>query len=636
MCYNISNLLNLRLVVFNKELMSFSRNSSIEIKADLGEKVGNIGFGLLRIGFGKTMTVEKISGGGDKITFTEKVYSTSAKVAAVALFVFASPVTIPLAAIGFIGTAFSKSHGQIFKSYIQNQQMPTGEVGKSLGRDSVPTPTQDVQPAVNEVEATGLISSKIEGSIHGSEEPALLEDDVEIHQQNPTLGICTSTPEDKAATTIQKCVRGYLARKPHLPSHLYPQYNAQCEKAKGPESDSIPQAQGGKTRVYLPKEMPGIVLKNSGRKAAITRFHQMQEVRSILDSQNSSHLIIPKANLCQDFLVEQRLPINVDKYHNMGLYLSQPQMFDEAVRELTRLFSRVFLSDLISCQYEPLGHITDVEDNVRYDNLPLYVVEENGKKEGKIGLIDLEHIQKGPSYKGLITLARIFPFHLDVIKNEASKLKIEIREVSLDASAEKGRKYLQVGFIDHLNWLKKKGISTEMPPKPFQVSSQRVLQVTSLIEKELLNFDKGLIDPFVRKGSSCFDQCPKDFLDGNPEETAKELAASITPLIISNIQAQIAIKRTERLSKLSERNITEAELVSLGSPIVHRPKLYKGADELILKSTKNQLKWKKFQAQEIAEQLVYTVMQELVKGGEIFFFDPAYYTEGHNNCWIRY
>ncbi|MCP5506293.1 MAG: IQ calmodulin-binding motif-containing protein [Chlamydiales bacterium] len=398
--------------MINKLLITFTRDSNLETNADLGEKIGNFGLGLLRVGFGKTITVEKISGGADKITFTEKAYSTSAKVAAVALFILAFPVTIPLSGIGYIGTACSKSHEQIFNTYAQNIQ-------------SVPN------------------------QINGN-----------IHQQNAIPVIHPNTPKDKAAATIQKHFRGYLARKPHLPSNLYPQYRVQCEKVKGPESHSIPQADGGKTTVYLPQEMPGVVLKSSGRKDAITRFHQMQEIRSILNSQNSSHLIIPKANLCKEFLVEERLPINVDSYHNMGLYLSQPELFDEAVRELTRLFSRVYLSDLVSYQLNPLGHIAGVEDFVRYDNLPMYVVEENGKKKGKIGLIDLEHMQKDPNSQDLETLVRIFPLHLNVIKNEANKLNMKVNKGSLDASAEMGRKYLQVGFIDHLNWLKQKGVST--------------------------------------------------------------------------------------------------------------------------------------------------------------------------------
>ena len=548
--------------------------------------------GLLRFGFGKTVTVEKISGGSNKNIFTESVYSSGAKIAAVALFILALPVTIFLAGIGCVGMSYSKSHGQLLNAYNESKR-----------------------PVVNQV-------------------------DNKTDQQKTIPVIRLNTVEDRAATSIQKHFRGYLARKSHLPSNLYPHYRVQCDRTNGGESHSLPQAKGGKTKVYLPREMPGVVLKNSGRRNAITRFHQMQGVRSILNSQNSSHLIIPKANLCKEFLVEQRLPINVNSYHNMGLYLSQTGLFDEAVRELTRLFSRVYLGDLVSYQHNPLGHIAGVEDFVRYDNLPLYVVEENGKKEGKIGLIDLEHVQKGPYFGGLETIARIFPLHLDLIKNEASKLKMKVNEGALDASAEKGRKYLQVGFSDHLQWLKQKGVSTKIssgkiPSESFQVDSQRIEELTSLLEKELLKLNQGVNDLFTR--NKVLDKPQKDFLTENPEEMAKELAPSITLMIIDNIKAQIDKHQNKQLSEMSGKDITESDVVSLRSPVIKRPTLHEGIDTLLLNNEK--IKFKRtlgFEAQDIAEQLAYVIMENLVNGGEIFHFDPAYYTGGHNFCWIRY
>ena len=89
--------------------------------------------------------------------------------------------------------------------------------------------------------------------------------------------------------------------------------------------------------------MPEVVLKNSGRHIAVKRFHQMQKVRKILEAQGSTHLVIPKANLCQEFFVEQRLPINTDSLYNMGLYLAHSNFFDDAVREMTRLYSKVYI-----------------------------------------------------------------------------------------------------------------------------------------------------------------------------------------------------------------------------------------------------------------------------------------------------
>ena len=72
-------------------------------------------------------------------------------------------------------------------------------------------------------------------------------------------------------------------------------------------------------------------------------------------------------------------------------------------------------------------------DMVRYDNLPLFITIEKGRRVGKIGLIDLEHIkelvqdpdndfyqiQQFSRFKDLV---RIFPYHLDLIKAEAEKI----------------------------------------------------------------------------------------------------------------------------------------------------------------------------------------------------------------------
>lgn len=74
---------------------------------------------------------------------------------------------------------------------------------------------------------------------------------------------------------------------------------------------------------------------------------------------------------------------------------------------------------------------------------------------------------------------------------------MKINELSLDASEKKGRKYLQVGFIDYLNWLKQRGVSTENFSQSFQVSTQRTNELTALLEKELLKLNHGVNDLFV-------------------------------------------------------------------------------------------------------------------------------------------
>jgi len=453
--------------------------------------------------------------------------------------------------------------------------------------------------------------------------------------------IAVNPPDDaknKVAPIIQKYIRGYLARKPYLPLHLYKHYKIECDRVYGSESQSIPKAKGGQTKVYLPIKMPQLVLKHSGQKNARSRFHQMQEVSSILKSQNSKCLIIPKANLCGDFLVEQRLPINVDSYHNMGLYLSDPSAFNDAVRELTRLFSRLYLSDLVSYQLMPLGHIHGVGDFVRYDNLPLYLVEEDGKKVGKIGLIDLEHIEKGPNPRGLETLVRIFPLHLSIIKEEARLIEMTVNDDLLQPFAEMGKKYLQVGYTDFLTWLKETDKTDETFSKPsqhFEVGLERTKELNILLKDELLKLNKGTNDFFKEM---CYVGDPqKDFLVEDQEEIAMKLAEEITPLLLNAIKAALEEHEAIELSKLKVDEITESQFISLRSPMIKREKIYKKVIELLLKSEKAKFKNAlAYEVSEIAEQLTYIIMTELAKSGEIFSFDPMYYAEAHKLCWIRY
>jgi len=315
----------------------------------------------------------------------------------------------------------------------------------------------------------------------------------------------------------------------------------------------------------------------------------------------------------------------------MGLYLSQPELFDGAVRELANLFSVIHIGDLVNRQVEPMSHIENVEDAVRYDNLPLYVVEEDGKKEGKIGLIDLESFRNAPDPENFDVLARIFPFHLNLIKEEASKLKVKVDHKTLEASAEKGTKFLKVGFTEHLEWLKLKGVSNDTYSQLFELSLQREEELMGLIEKELLKLNNEENDLFRRKG--LLGKIQKPLFKENPELQAKNLAPKALPVIINNIKSQIKKAQEEQKSILKEQQISESELVNLRSPVVNRNALHKGVDDLILENT---IVEEIMGCKDVAEQLTFVVVQALVKGGEIFFFDPAYYSGGKNHCWIRY
>ena len=258
------------------------------------------------------------------------------------------------------------------------------------------------------------------------------------------------TKEEKAAIIIQKHVRGFLGRKSFLPLGLH----LKLKSAIAAINKSTQRAFGGKTPVYLPKIADlslDVIFKKTGVPYAISRFDQMQYVRKILRKQGCDHLVIPKVNLCGEFLVEQKLPIHGLCYHNMGIYLNHIRSFDAAVKELVGLFSEIRIYDLVyRCPTFSLN--LHSKDLVRYDNLPLYIDESHGERVGKIGLIDLELLGH-PSAEGLYDLARIFPYHLEIIHQQAHALGIDFDFDELKNSAIRGDLFLQKGYREHLDWI---------------------------------------------------------------------------------------------------------------------------------------------------------------------------------------
>ncbi len=247
--------------------------------------------------------------------------------------------------------------------------------------------------------------------------------------------------KDKAATTIQKIFRGHLEKKTFLPRSLFPLYAQQCANT---ETKFMFMATDGKTPVYLPEDLPEVVLKKSGRKKAIFRFHQTQKVRSILKSEKCSHLIIPKVKLYGEFLIEERLPIDTCDQHNVNLYERNRDLFNEPVREMVRLFSKSHIPCLTSWQFDKNTNTTYVEDT-RYDNLPFYLTNKNGKQQAMIGLIDLERAgtdEKASNEHRLFTLTVIFPYHKNIIENEADKLSMHFNPKNIESASRIGLKYL--------------------------------------------------------------------------------------------------------------------------------------------------------------------------------------------------
>jgi prophage maintenance system killer protein len=98
-------------------LTSFHRDNVKGIQqADIGEKIGDFGFGLLRLGFGKTVEITKSTHSLVRVDWQEGNPSP-ARIAGIVLSIVLFPVTAILAGIGSLGYACSKSREKFVDQY---------------------------------------------------------------------------------------------------------------------------------------------------------------------------------------------------------------------------------------------------------------------------------------------------------------------------------------------------------------------------------------------------------------------------------------------------------------------------------------------------------------------------------------
>ncbi|MES2198605.1 MAG: hypothetical protein V4489_00345, partial [Chlamydiota bacterium] len=206
-------------------------------------------------------------------------------------------------------------------------------------------------------------------------------------------------------------------------------------------TQSTPRAKGGKIPVYLPLDLPSVVLKLSGRKAAKERFHKAQAMRSVIQSEGLSSLVIPRGRLYKEFSVEDRLPVRIDAKHNAMIYLHNKSLFDLPVRQMTRLFAKAYIDYLVELDSDRKEIL-----RVRYDNIPFYITQEGVK----FGLIDLERSKIGSNVKKMehkiFILVSMFPFHSDIIKEEIKNSHMtfgEKEEQVMEKAVFYGKRYLE-------------------------------------------------------------------------------------------------------------------------------------------------------------------------------------------------
>lgn len=266
-----------------------------------------------------------------------------------------------------------------------------------------------------------------------------------------------SLTPNEAAIKIQKCFRGWSVRQAFLPAGMFTRYSELCDRVLQDRTFQLPQAAEGNTPVYLPEQLPQVILKHVKYHEDICdRFSKMLAVRSAARKLGARCLVIPKACKYREFLVEERMKINVDTVYNMGLYVCHKEAFNQVALEMIRMASKVWFRDFLNFRQPcPLARIES--DYVRYDNIPLVLCKDRDKHIGQIILIDLGEVVEGQT--PVEDIVRIFPLHRVLIEQEAVRLGLPVYVDACNKAETRGLNTLQAGYIGFAEWLKEEGLT---------------------------------------------------------------------------------------------------------------------------------------------------------------------------------
>ncbi len=430
--------------------------------------------------------------------------------------------------------------------------------------------------------------------------------------------------KSKAAIKIQSVYRGHLARvevekvREHILS--YDLFQKAKPYVNNPSNlQGVPRAANGKTRVYLPKELP-IALKMSGFPGNQMRFDKMRQARDICKKSGYKHLVIPKARVYGNFIVESRLPIATHRTkEHIGFYIENREQFTNAVEEFTGFLCQSSFYDItggdhrdpyVTLSKTPLG---------RYDNIPLYI-EEN---QGKIGLIDLERFFPGCSkqqeawcFFRCCDAVHLFPYHFEEIMNVAKKFdsNIEAFRENLEQERDETLKRFKIAYENHLDFVRGKGITLENPTAFERLNSLRLEEVKKVIATEILK----------EKDMVWF----REFLGEKPDETLICFNEKAFPKILDMVYNIINYILKYNLESEKKPLSTNLQLLSIrtltfSTGHVRYKEFIKSAPKLI------EIFADEDEAEGITGLVLDIILKELERGKEIAYYNPSFGPGGY-------
>lgn len=370
----------------------------------------------------------------------------------------------------------------------------------------------------------------------------------------------------------------------------------------------FPRASEGKTPVFFPPDLP-VVLKKSGYQCE-SRLEKMREAQEICDQNRYTHLVIPKARIHGNFLIEERLPVSDGErstFKDLAFYLENRDKMTPAIRELTGFLCQATMTDL-ECSRHPALRKAPTPI-ARFDNLIPYLDKDG---EYKFGLVDLEHFSKdtsfGSSWRTLITF---FPYHFEEIMQEAAKFYpcLNLNRKEYENKRDAALKTYEIGYTGHQRFLKEKNIQQANGNALAHMSDARKNALEqSLIEKmhEWYNYD-----------------AEGDYFNYNPRALTPEETAEMANLVHKSFPQTLDLLQ-ERLSRNIRRcNDKSKDLVDCRSFVLRFPDAYSDAikhmNEAFHMEERNHGKY--------GEVLARHLLEEMAKGGDIYDYANRAYGE---------
>lgn len=426
-----------------------------------------------------------------------------------------------------------------------------------------PGPSLDVP--MNYVNSEIIKSSpamESESKLAGIETAQQVSDEQEIPIVNNEIANSSEGEDNNfkdAVIKIQSFVRSNLARvkaieiKEHyLNLELFKKATYYTNKTANLRGE--PRAVNGIAMVYLPRDIP-IVLKCIGDSLSQRRFKKILQARKICQKNSYKDLVVPRARVHGDFLLESRLPIMVHDFREqVGLYVDNRDKFTSAIREFAGFLFQTTLHDIVGRPEIFYTKLTDTEIG-RYDNVALYLEE----TEGKIGLVDLEQFDPNCDktddrwcYSRCETLICLFPLHFDEILNVAKEYDptIDNFREDLEKIRDKACSFFKMIYIDHDEFIKHHHITIENSTRIVEIKPENYLNIHEEIRLFIHNSHQG---HYGSDSQNCLGVDPKDTLI-QLEKKFPEVIQATTNFLSKMIRLSL-MQRSAKQSHISERDL---------------------------------------------------------------------------------